>query len=100
MHTTQKKDSKLYAWHKDEHGQPDVHLLDILKIVLSEDELNQILNVPIGAPSRILDLLKSKMLSEMNELVFGSRMLSMSIEEQQKIATLSPINQEPPSRSA
>ncbi len=93
MHITQEKSGKIYAWNKDEQGQPDTHLFDTLKIVLAEDELNYVRNIPLGAPSQILNLLKSKILSEMNELVFGKRMLSMSIEEQQKVEELLPKSQ-------
>lgn len=88
MHLTQKKNGKLYAWHKDEEGRSDTFLFDTLRIVLAEDELKRITDMKIGAPSQVLNLLKNKMLSEMNELVLGRRMLSMSIEEQQKITEM------------
>lgn len=88
MHFTQNKSGNLYGWNKDEHGRPDTSLLDMLKIVLTEKEIKQITEIKTGAPSQVLNLLKSKILSEMNELVLGKRMISLSIDEQQNIANL------------
>lgn len=84
MHISQERSGRLYAWHKDDEGNLDTFMLDILRVSLTEDELNYVTNIEIGASSEITNLLKGKILSEMNELVFGKRMLNMSIEEQQK----------------
>jgi hypothetical protein len=82
---------KFYEWNKDENGNEDA-MFEILNFVLTDKELEVVINTgprkEMGVPQRIMDLLERKMLDEMNEWIFGKRLINMSIEEQQRVATL------------
>jgi hypothetical protein len=82
---------KFYEWNKNEYGKEDA-MFEVLHYVLTDKEQEAVINTgPIkemGVPQRIMDLLERKMLDEMNEWIFGKRLIHMSIEEQQRIASL------------
>lgn len=88
MNTTQNKNNRLYLWNKDMDGKIDSLSLDALGVVLSKEELESVYKTSIGAPSMALNLIKNKILAEMNELIFGKKLIAMNIEEQRKIANL------------
>jgi hypothetical protein len=80
---------KIYEWSKDIDGSHDDHLFRVLQGAFDNIELKTIIGEdPRNAPARIMDALELKMLAEMNELIFGRRLVSMSIEEQQRINSL------------
>jgi len=89
----QKKNGKFYEWNKDSDGKRD-YMENMLLLVFTKKELDTIIAPPIqgadkfGIPQRILDSLERKMLDEMNEWMFGKRLLNMSIEEQQRVSAL------------
>ncbi len=82
---------KLYQWNKDEYGKED-SLVGLLLYVFTQQELDAVIGGPIeiGIPQRIMDALERKILGEMNEWIFGKRLLDMSIEEQERVANLLP----------
>lgn len=80
---------KIYEWSKDIDGSHDDHLFRVLQGAFDDIELKTIIGEdPRNAPARIMDALELKMLAEMNELIFGRRLVSMTIEEQQRINSL------------
>jgi hypothetical protein len=81
---------KVYDWNTDIDGTRDTYLPEILKSALTDDEFKSIVekDPTCGVPERIMNALEIKMLNEMNELIFGKRLVSMSIEEQQRITGL------------
>lgn len=86
----EREQGKVYNWDKDVDGTRDNHLLDILQSAFADDELSSIVekDPTCGVPTRVLDALELKMLNEMNELIFGKRLVSMSLEQQQQITNL------------
>jgi len=85
----EKSAGKIYDWRKDINGSHDDHLFELLQGVFDDTELKTIIGEdPRGDPTRIMDALEIKMLAEMNELIFGRHLVSMTIEEQQRIANL------------
>lgn len=87
---TEKEQGKVYNWDKDIDGTRDNHMFEVLQGAFTDDELNNIVaNDPLrGVPQRIMNSLEIKMLSEMNELIFGRRLVDMSIEQQQRVMSL------------
>jgi len=82
---------KLYKWDKNNDGSDDTQI-DALRYVLTSKELATVINAgpikDVGVPQRILDAIERKMLDEMNEWIFGKRLIDMSIEEQERVASL------------
>lgn len=84
-----KSEGKIYNWDKTFDGEYDKALFQGLQIVFTENELSEIVgDNSIGVPQRIMGALEVKMLNEMNELTFGKHLVSLSIEEQQRIISL------------
>jgi hypothetical protein len=79
---------KLYSWDKDKDGKQDEAIINLVRTFFSDDEFQVLISPGISVPHRILDGLKSKMLSEMNELIFGKHLISMNFEEQQRVYNL------------
>lgn len=79
---------QVYSWDKDMQGRPDQALMNTIRTILSDDEIQVLISTEISVPQRILNSIKSKILSEMNELVFGKRLINMSFEEQQRVNSL------------
>jgi len=85
----ERSNGKIYEWSKDIDGSHDDHLFRVLQGAFDDTELETIIgDDPRNAPARIMDALELKMLAEMNELIFGRRLVSMTIEEQQRINSL------------
>jgi hypothetical protein len=86
----EKQKGKVYDWNKDIDGTPDTHLIETLHSALTDAELKGIIekDPKCGVPQRLMSALEIKMLNEMNELIFGKRFVSISIEEQQRISGL------------
>lgn len=89
----QKAKGKFYEWNRDSDGKRD-YIENMLLLVFTKKELDSIITPPIegadkfGVPQRILYTLERKMLDEMNEWMFGKRLVNMSIEEQQRVNDL------------
>jgi hypothetical protein len=83
-----KSEGKIYNWNRTNDGEYDEALFRALQFIFTEDELREIKDISIGAPQRIIGAIETKMLNEMNELTFGKHLVSFSIEEQQRIASL------------
>ena len=80
---------KIYSWNKTPNGKPDDAFFSLLGLIFSEGEITLLTgNDGLGAPQRILDAIKAKILAEMNELIFGKQLIDISIEEQQRISDL------------
>ncbi|MBM4422860.1 MAG: hypothetical protein FJ030_05640 [Chloroflexi bacterium] len=86
----ERQQGKVYTWDVDIDGRRDSHLLDSLQGAFTDDELSSIVEKDraCGVPQRVMDALELKMLNEMNELIFGKRLVSMSIEQQQRVTHL------------
>lgn len=82
---------KLYQWDKNNDGSDD-SVIGVLRYVFTTKELDTIINAgpikDVGVPQRILDAIERKMLNEMNEWIFGRRLIDKSIEEQERVASL------------
>lgn len=86
----EKEKGKVFNWNKDIDGTRDNHLLGILQGAFTDDGLNTIVesDPSCGVPQRIMSALEIKILNEMNELIFGRRLVDTSIEQQQRIMSL------------
>ena len=89
----QKNKGKFYEWNQDSDGKRD-YMENMLLLVFSKQDLDTIINPPTighsfpGAPQRILSSLEAEILSEMNEWMFGKRLINMSMEERQRVNDL------------
>ncbi|RJP46431.1 MAG: hypothetical protein C4583_18995 [Anaerolineaceae bacterium] len=80
-------DGQFYYWTKDMDGAPDDFLFDGVRKVLSQGELDIILSGEVfNSHHRIVKALELKLLAEMNELVFGRKLVNMSFDEQLRIS--------------
>lgn len=86
MQETNKKKGLIYSWDKDMDGKPDKASYNTLTLVFTEKELEKFYSYQFGAPKNILDAIKNKILSEMNSLIFGRELITLSIDEQKKIS--------------
>ncbi len=79
--------NRYYQWDKDDSGKPDGHMFEFLRGAFEDIELKGLIeSAPLGAVPRIIDALELKMLAEMNELIFGRRLVNMTIAEQQRLS--------------
>ncbi|MEO8607575.1 MAG: hypothetical protein ABI690_06825 [Chloroflexota bacterium] len=77
----------IYKWDKDMEGKQDTSLINALKNIFTDDELRQIIGADnIGVPERIMTAIEVKILAEINDLIFGRKFFSISIEEQQRLS--------------
>lgn len=82
----QRRQGHYLAWNKDWKGRVDNELLEMPKLILGDGQLQQVLSMgPLGVPQRILEAMETKILEEMNELIFGRRLVSLTIEEQERV---------------
>lgn len=89
----ERKQKRFFMWNKNSDGTPD-QIQEMLSIVLSKAEQDVIIGprtenptvMDLGIPHRILAAIEGKILAEMNEWIFGKRLITMSIEQQQRVA--------------
>lgn len=86
----EREQGTVYNWDKNVDGTADDYLLEILQHTFTAAELESIIGEDPtgGVPQRLMDYLEIQIINEMNELIFGKRLVSMSIEEQQRITSL------------
>lgn len=91
----EREQGQFFAWNKNPDGTPDT-MVNILDYVLTKSEQDALIGTgtetgtvaDLGIPQRILAAIESKILTEMNEWIFGRRLVTMSIEEQRRLIPL------------
>jgi hypothetical protein len=72
-------------WDEDLKGNKDMELM--LRIVMSKEEIESLgKKMPFGIPRQAQSIIESKMLKEMNELIFGKRLIDWNYETIGRIA--------------
>ncbi len=83
------KSKRVPDWDKNVNGDRDDHIYNILKAAFTVTELQSIIgDYHSIAPSRILGVLESKMLLEMNKIMFGGHFIDLTVEEHKRITDL------------
>lgn len=83
-----KSNQKLHPWDKDNNGEVDKHLFEILEHIFSKDEILSLIKTPEPVET-IIKVFEIKILEEMNQMILGNKFVDRTIDEYIRFAEIS-----------